>query len=79
MTKGELPLLAASTAVATGKRFAQDLGEEVRAAMDLTRQALDASNAEIERAKRILRKTGELAELRSQPVSEQPVPALTKE
>ncbi len=36
--------------------------EDVRATMDLTRQALDASMAEIERSKRLLRETQELAE-----------------
>jgi len=69
MTKGKLSSLAASTAVATGKKFAQDFGErEVRAAMDLMRQAVEASRAEIERAKRLLRKPEELLDLRSEPV-----------
>ena len=42
---------------------------DVRATMDLTRQALEASAAEIVRAKRLLRETEELVDL---PVSPQP-------
>ena len=42
---------------------------DVRATMDLTRQALEASAAEIERAKRLLRETEELIDL---PVPPQP-------
>ena len=38
-------------------------GNDVRATMELTRQALESSAAEIERARRLLRETEELVQL----------------
>jgi hypothetical protein len=38
-------------------------GDEVRATMEQARQALEASRSEIERAKRLLRETEELADV----------------
>jgi hypothetical protein len=42
---------------------AADTGNEVRARMEQARDALEASGAEIERAKRLLRETESLVEL----------------
>ena len=46
---------------------AQSVSSDVRDTMERTRQALDASLAEIERSKRLLRETEELVELPDSP------------